>query len=237
MELATSWGAALTKAGQLAYGRFRRHKPLDVQVRLGGIERTFFPDKVNTGEMSRRLAVAPVLDLSAWRRAVFADVGGVPQLGPVVISFSNPRRIPVAIIDMRSRILRRRTLTFADKYDPPIGGPINVAHISFDLDQNSSPGLLIDPNSPQGYTPRQNGGYSFFATQNLDIPVGGDPLQVIAWPQSVSGEVIDWVIDYTCTWKGWRNALIKRTSTLDLGKRPIVGVSPTAQAGHTIQFL
>jgi len=236
----SSWGAIqplvtpiVTFALGWIVGRIRRFVPVEVQVRAGG-ERTYFPTPLDETAVSARLKTSPTLDIGDWQRAIFKDLGGIPELSPIVISFANHKRTKVSIVDIRSRVVKRERRSFAVKHQPQYGGPVSIPHLSFDLDQEVSPGLLVDPNSVQGYAPQVMGQRSFLDTQNLDLPANSESVQLIAHPKATSVEVISWVLDYTYTVRNWRNRLVKRTATIDLNGTPMMGVSSAVAATRTI---
>jgi hypothetical protein len=181
-----------------------RRRGVDIQIPgIYGVGRTYFPAELDVRAVADELRRHPPgkpsprdpVDPDAWRRAVFAKHGGVPQLGPVKVRLVNETEDVAIIEDARSFVLSRTPATFAAKYDPQFGGSLNAAYLAFDLDERTSPGLSVDPTT--GYVDQQaKSTHSYFKMHaSLEIPAG-TAVELIAWPQATGHEVIEWTLEF-----------------------------------------
>lgn len=196
-----------------------RRRGVDIQIPTTyDVGRTYFPVELDVRAVAEELGRHPPgqpfprdpVDPHTWRKLVFAKYGGVPQLGPVKVRVVNETKDMAIVDDVRSVVLNRTLATFAAKYDPPFGGPLNAAYLAFDLDEPTSPGVLVDPEA--GGVGQPTMAQSYFKTHaSLEVPPG-TAVELIAWPQATGNEVVEWTLEFiVATKQGLRGRWNTRT--------------------------
>jgi hypothetical protein len=214
-----------------------RRRGVDIQIPTNyDVGRTYFPAELDMRAVADELGRHPPgqpfpkdpVDPHAWRKLVFATHGGVPQLGPVKVRVVNETKDAAIVNDVRSVVLNRTSATFAAKYDPPFGGPLNAAYLAFDLDEPTSPGVLVDPEA--GYVDQPTRAQSYFKTQaSLEIPAG-TAVELIAWPQATGNEVVEWTLEFiVATKRGLRGRWHTKTYRAHHANSYFRGVSASAK--------
>lgn len=216
-----------------------RRREVDVQIPgIYSVGRTYFPAELDVRAVADELRQHPPgkpsprdpVDPDAWRKAVFAKHGGLPQLGPVKVRLVNETKDVAIIEDARSVVLSRTPATFAAKYDPQFGGPLNAAYLAFDLVEPTSPGVSVDPEA--GYVDKQaKHPHSYFKTHaSLEIPAG-TAVELIAWPQATSDEVVEWTLEFmVATKRGLRGRWHTKTYRAHQGNAYFRGVAASVVA-------